>query len=68
MNRLANKTAVVTGGSLARSASASTAVETWLSIIGVSMAPGLMTLTRPRSLSSTVHVRASERTAAFAAL
>src|SRR5258708_34196772 len=54
---------------LARIASAPSFVAACASMMGVSIAPGLIVLTRmPRSLSSAVHVRTNERTLAFVAL
>jgi hypothetical protein len=52
----------------ARAPSASSLVLNWLSMIGVSIAPGDSVLTRmPRSFNSIAQVRAKERTAALAA-
>ena len=54
---------------LARIASAPSFVAACASMMGVSIAPGLIALTRmPRSLSSAVHVRTNERTLALVAL
>jgi hypothetical protein len=59
----------VAAANFARIASAPSFVAACESMIGVSIAPGLIALTRmPRSLSSAVHVRTKERTAALLAL
>jgi NAD/NADP transhydrogenase beta subunit len=59
----------VAAANFARMASAPSLVAACESMIGVSIAPGLIALTRmPRSLSSAVQVRTKERTAALLAL